>query len=259
MDWIYSYWNGNELKNYVFEDAYKKCERKGNFADIVLYAVCSNSKEVEKVVDVFDIRNIFKFRKDFDCLMNEGEIKAELEQYNVRSISDEELDLNLKQTKSSLVANVIGVIDFLYNDYKERFGGEGIIASEGFGITKVESDLEKFSGNIYRMLERRLYQKFQSRGLVPPIKNILLFRESDNNNGKKNIPFLQIGNICFVDPSGTSQKCPICEEGKLGHTEICSKNCGFESKGIMHSNDGIAGYNIAKKGYIEFEKAKKQK
>ena len=255
VDWIYNCWNGNEKKNDVFEDVYKKCKRKGNFADIVLYAVCSNSKEVEKVVDVFDIRNIFKFRKDFDCLMSEDKIRAELDQYNVRSsISDEELDLNLKQTKSSLVANVIGVIDFLYNDYKNRFGGDGIIVSEGFGVNKVESDLEKFSGNIYRMLERRLYQKFQSRGLVPPIKNILLFRENDNNVNR-NIPFLQIGNICFVDPMGTSQKCPICENNVLNHTESCSK-CGFKSKGIMHSNDGIAGYNIAKRGYIEFLKMK---
>ena len=118
-------------------------------------------------------------------------------------------------------------------------------------------ELAKFSGNIYRLLERKLYQKFQGKGLVPPIKNILMFREKDNNReGKNTIPFLHIGNICFVDPSGTSQNCPVCEKGKLRHTEICPNNCGFNSEGIMHSNDGIAGYNIAKRGYWEFEKLK---
>ena len=257
VTWIYDRWNGKEVANKDFENVYNECKRKGNFADIVLYAVCTNAGKVETVVDVFDVRNVFKLRKDFDCLMSQEEIKAELNRYNVRVISDEELDLNLRQTKSSLVANVIGVIDFLYARYKEKFGGEGLVVSEGFGVNKVEQDLEKFSGNIYRLLERKLYQKFQAKGLVPPIKNILMFREEDNNReSKKSVPFLHIGNICFVDPSGTSQNCPVCENGKLGHTEICPNNCGFESKGIMHSNDGIAGYNIAKRGFLEFKKLK---
>lgn len=257
VTWIYDRWNGKEVANKDFENVYDKCKRKGNFADIVLYAVCTNAGKVETVVDVFDIRNVFKLRKDFDCLMSQEEIKAELNRYNVRVISDEELDLNLRQTKSSLVANVIGVIDFLYARYKEKFGGEGLVVSEGFGVSKVEQDLEKFSGNIYRLLERKLYQKFQAKGLVPPIKNILMFREEDNNReSKKSVPFLHIGNICFVDPSGTSQNCPVCENGKLRHTEICPNNCGFKSEGIMHSNDGIAGYNIAKRGFLEFKKLK---
>ena len=257
VTWIYDRWNGKEVENKDFENVYNECKRKGNFADIVLYAVCTNAGKVETVVDVFDIRNVFKLRKDFDCLMSQEEIKAELNRYNVRVISDEELDLNLRQTKSSLVANVIGVIDFLYARYKEKFGGEGLVVSEGFGVSKVEQDLEKFSGNIYRLLERKLYQKFQAKGLVPPIKNILMFREEDNNReSKKSVPFLHIGNICFVDPSGTSQNCPVCENGKLRHTEICPNNCGFKSEGIMHSNDGIAGYNIAKRGFLEFKKLK---
>ena len=257
VTWIYDCWNGKEVANKDFENVYNECKRKGNFADIVLYAVCTNAGKVETVVDVFDVRNVFKLRKDFDCLMSQEEIKAELNRYNVRVISDEELDLNLRQTKSSLVANVIGVIDFLYARYKEKFGGEGLVVSEGFGVSKVEQDLEKFSGNIYRLLERKLYQKFQAKGLVPPIKNILMFREEDNNReSKKSVPFLHIGNICFVDPSGTSQNCPVCEKGKLRHTEICPNNCGFKSEGIMHSNDGIAGYNIAKRGFLEFKKLK---
>jgi hypothetical protein len=200
------------------------------------------------------IRHVFKFRKDFEKLYQREEIEKpreeiekEIKTYNVRTISDEVLDLNLNHAKSSVVANVIGIVDFLYKDYKNRFGGEGIVVKEGFGISKVENDRMKFSGNIYRMLERKLYQKFQNYGLVPPVKNITEFRGKDN-------AFVEFGNICFIDYSGTSQRCPICEKGKLYHTETCSENCGFTSKNIMHSNDGIAGCNIAKKGFREITK-----
>ena len=135
------------------------------------------------------------------------------------------------------------MIDYLYKQYKERFGGEGIIAKEGLGIEKVESDRMKFSGNIYRMLERKLYQKFQNYGMVPPIKNLTAFRSKDKS-------YTQIGYICFINYDGTSQRCPICN-AKLAynHGLECSEKCGFDSEGIMHSNDGIAGYNIAKKGF----------
>lgn len=254
VEWIYEAWNGEETVNTTFEKVYRNCKRRGNFAEMVLCAVSCNGEEVERVVDIFDVRNVFKFRRDFYCLMSEEQMIEELNGYNKRVISNEELDLNLKHTKSSLVANVIGVIDFLYASYKERFGREGVIVHEGFGIGKVEQDLEKFSGNIYRLLERKLYQKFQSKGLVPPIKNLLAFREKEQNNNT----FLQIGNICFVDPTETSQQCPVCEKGKLGHSKVCLEHCGFDSHGIMHSNDGIAGYNIAKRGYKEFLKSKQR-
>jgi hypothetical protein len=145
--------------------------------------------------------------------------------------------------KSSLVANVVGVLDFLYKQYKERFGGEGIIAMEDFDLSKIENDRSKFSGNIYRMLERKLYLKLQNYGLVPPVKKLLQVREDKN--------IKQIGNVRFVDCAGTSQECPVCKEGRLGHTETCSAHCGFSSVGIMHSNDGIAGYNIAERGFFQ--------
>ena len=184
-------------------------------------------------------------------MKSESEILEEINKYNVKSISNEELDLKLNQLKSSLVANVVGVIDFLYKQYKSRFGGEGIIVKEGFNSNKVASDREKFSGNIYRLLERKLYQKFQNYGLVPPVKNLMLVRNDDLRDENA---FFNLGNICFVGYVGTSQRCPVCETGKLGHTETCSNDCGFESKGIMHSNDGIAGFNIAKRGLNNFNK-----
>lgn len=244
VGWIYKQWSFEDVeKNSVFEKVKNGHKLKGNYLHNVLMAVSFLGEELTGVADIFNIRNVFKLRKDFYCIKSEDEILSEINSYNVRTISDEELDLKLNQMKSSLVANVVGVLDFLYKQYKERFGGEGIIAMEDFDLSKIESDRSKFSGNIYRMLERKLYLKLQNYGLVPPVKKLLQVREDKN--------IKQIGNVRFVDCAGTSQECPVCKEGRLGHTETCSAHCGFSSVGIMHSNDGIAGYNIAERGFFE--------
>lgn len=253
VEWAYKIWGGDYSeygRNQRFADI-SKGQRVGDYLNNVLMAVVHDKGQLESVFDIFDIRNVFKFRKDFYSLKSEDEIRDEINKYNVKSISNEELDLRLNDIKRALVANVVGVVDFLYKQYKSRFGGEGIIVKEGFDSSKVESDREKFSGNIYRFLEKKLYQKFQNYGLVPPIKNLMLLRDTRLNNAND---IMRLGNICFVGFEGTSQNCPVCENGRLGHTEKCSNNCGFESKGIMHSNDGIAGYNIAKRGFKNFNK-----
>lgn len=252
IEWVYKIWNGEHSeygKNKRFTDI-RKGQRVGDYLNNVLMAVVHEKGQIESVIDIFDIRHVFKFRKDFYSLKSEEEMLDAINRYNVKNISDEELDLKYNDIKKALVANVVGVVDFLYKQYKSRFGGEGIVVKEGFDSSKVESDREKFSGNIYRFLERKLYQKFQNYGLVPPIKNLMLIRDARLNHAND---FMRLGNICFVGSEGTSQNCPVCEKGRLRHGETCSNNCGFESKGIMHSNDGIAGYNIAKRGFINFK------
>lgn len=252
IEWVYKIWNGEHSeygKNKRFTDI-SKGQRVGDYLNNVLMAVVHEKGQIESVIDIFDIRHVFKFRKDFYSLKSEEEMLDAINRYNVKNISDEELDLKYNDIKKALVANVVGVVDFLYKQYKSRFGGEGIVVKEGFDSSKVESDREKFSGNIYRFLERKLYQKFQNYGLVPPIKNLMLIRDARLNHAND---FMRLGNICFVGSEGTSQNCPVCEKGRLRHGETCSNNCGFESKGIMHSNDGIAGYNIAKRGFINFK------
>ncbi len=258
IDWLYKSWAKKEEENEEFERVKKK-QMKGNYLEDFLLAasyVGDNLEPVKEIANFEPIRHIFKFREDFVKLSPKEEIMKKIDEYNTKEdvtkkdrISNEELDLKLNQLKSSLVANAIGVIDFLYKQYKERFKGEGLIVKEFKGESDVDKMREKFSINIYRMLEMKLYQKFQNYGLVPPIKNIIEIREEDKED-----KFSQVGVICFVNESGTSQECPICEKGKLNHTETCSENCGFNSKDIMHSNDGIAGCNIAKKGFIEVTK-----
>lgn len=247
--WVYNLWDDKNVPNANFERIRKE-QRVGNYSQNVLFAVCFIGKDLQHVTDIFDVHNIFKLREDFYSIKSEEEIFSEIKKYNTRSLSDEELDLKMNQLKQSLVANVIGVIDFLYKQYKIRLEGEGIIVKEGFDSKKVDEDREKFSGNVYRILERKLYQKFQNYGLVPPIKNLMLLRTSGiTHNG-----FMQLGNICFIDPAGTSQNCPVCNNGKLRHSTVCSDNCGFKSEVIMHSNDGIAGFNIAKRGFNKIKR-----
>lgn len=247
VSWVYRKWSFQEVKeNSSYENIFSKHRVRGNYLHNVLMAVSFMGEELVSVKDIFNIRNIFKLRKDFYCVKSEDEILTNINAYNKRIISNEELDLKFNQIKASLVANVVGVIDFLYKQYKERFDGEGIIAIEDFCNNKVEKAREKFAGNIYRMLERKLYLKFLNYGLVPPVKNILQIRDEHK--------LKQIGNIRFVDEAGTSQNCPVCETGRLNHTDECSDQCGFCSTGIMHSNDGIAGFNIAKRGFTQKEK-----
>ncbi len=242
IDWLYEFWNGNKTTNENYEKIRNNQEPKGHYRHWAVAIAYKNANKTDENIEA--IKYIFQIKREFDSIKSREEIKQDIEKGN---LSIEELDLKLNQAKSSIVANAIGIIDFLYKQYKKRFSGEGIIVKEGFGKDMVDSKRNDFSANIYRMLERKLYQKFQNYGLVPPVKNVLAFREEDK-------AFVQFGNICFINYEGTSQRCPVCGNGKLNHTETCSENCGFKSEGIMHSNDGIAGFNIAKKGFIEVTK-----
>ncbi len=261
--WIFEDRYSEENNNlFTKEDKkkFQKCQKRvGNFSENsgIVYAISAISGEIVDITDIFDVRNIFKKREEFFSLMTEDEIIARLNEYNTNrtthNISNEELDLRIKNLKEALVANAVGVIDFIYKKYKERTGGEGLIVKEGFSANLVEKGLEKFSGNIYRILERKLYQKFQNYGLVPPIKSLLSVREEGikEENDKEKKAIVRLGNIAFVSAFKTSQQCPKCFKENMKHGKKCS-NCGFEATPIMHSNDGIAGFNIAKRGYENF-------
>lgn len=242
---LYSF---NEEENKKFNDI---LERKGNYAIGTVFSVTYLGEELVDVKSVFDIRLIFKKREEFYSILSEEEIMKELSRYNTNrtshDLSNQELDLKLKTYKETIVANAIGVIDFLYKQYKQRFGGEGLIVKEDFDTSKIQEDLERFSGNIYRILERKLYQKFQNYGLVPPIKSLLSLR----NQKVALDSIFNLGVVSFANPDKTSQQCPVCLEGKLYHGKKCDK-CGFRAT-MMHSNDGIAGYNIAKRGFNNFQ------
>jgi predicted amidophosphoribosyltransferase len=64
---------------------------------------------------------------------------------------------------------------------------------------------------------------------------------------------MRLGNIGFVSKAKTSGICPVCKEENLRHGTICP-DCKVDLTNIMHSNDGIAGFNIAKRGFDNFNK-----
>lgn len=248
INWLFKNWDGESLGNPEFEVIKDKQgrDRSTYKKDDIFALAISGTKIIE-------IKNVFKNRSNFSGLIDLDVVKSEIEKYNTRTISNEELDLKINDLKKSIVANAIGVIDFLYISYKERFKGDGLIVKEGFDTSKVKDDLNNFSGNIYRILERKLYQKFQNYGLVPPIKNLLSVR---NDGVKDDKVIFNLGIIGFVSQSGTSQKCPICDKKIGGHKNRMQCECGFSSQGIMHSNDGIAGLNIAKRGFENINKSR---
>ncbi len=258
-NWIYAIWNRQTTnlpaeKNKKYEIV-KKDQRVGYYSKHVILAVCYIGNDLQSVTEIFDVRNIFKLRKDFYAIKSEQEIIQELNNYNTnesrQQIGNEKLELKINHLRAAVVANAIGVIDSLYHYYKSKTQGEGLVNKEGFDTNKVAEDLGKFSGNIYRVLERKLYQKFQNYGLVPPIKSLMAVRSEGIKNNKGAI--LRLGNIGFIDPAETSQNCPVCNS-KFGNHQnnVVCENCGFTTQNIMHSNDGIAGYNIAKRGFDNF-------
>lgn len=183
------------------KDDKKYNKKKENYNFFALVFIAGQLTKIEEV---------FKNRKYFGLLAEQNQIKEKLEQYNIKKeISNEELSLKINHLKKSIVSNAIGVIDFLYNYYKLKLNSDGIIVKEGFDTKKVESDLNFFQGNIYRMLEWGLYRKFQNYGLVPPIKNLLSIRGDgiDDNDMDK---IMRLGNIGFVSKKDTSQACLIC-------------------------------------------------
>ena len=89
------------------------------------------------------------------------------------------LELNINNTRRSLVANMVGVIKHLYKQFSEN--EKCFIAMENFDSKMYESHRKDFEGDIMRPLEWALYKKFQSECLVPPISELLKIREDGTN------------------------------------------------------------------------------
>ena len=255
----YITWILEDREKNKFTDAenrlFNKCQKKkGNFSSHIIFASRFEGEELENFTPIFECRHIFKKRSEFEAINTEEEIKNQIDSFNTNrtshNISNEELDLKITETKNAVVANAIGVIDYLYKQYKIRFNGDGLIIKEGFDTQKVAEDIEKFSGNIYRILERKLYQKFQNYGLVPPLGSLMAVRDTGINDSKTT-EILRLGNIGFVSKQQTSGICPVCRNKNLRHGTVCP-DCNNDLKNIIHSNDGIAGMNIAKRGLENF-------
>ena len=163
----------------------------------------------------------------------------------------------INHLRDALVANMVGVIMYLQQDYS------GIVMLEDLDMEKIEEHFQQLNITISRRLEFALYRKFQSLGKVPPhLKDLIQRRERlheeqedkikktvnkkyqewfyKNNNAdskeqdkqkkhfyaetrkEKNFSS-QIGAIVFVDEYNTSKNCPYCGESISWKSKIADK------------------------------------
>ena len=152
----------------------------------------------------------------------------------------------INHLRDALVANMVGVIMYLQQDYP------GIVILEDLNKEKIEEHFQQLNINISRRLEFALYRKFQSLGKVPPhLKDLIQRRErlhakrrqeineaADKQQYRSRKKFSsQIGAIVFVDEYNTSKNCPYCGESISWKSNIADKlkfkqhrfSCGKES------------------------------
>ena len=228
-----------------------------------------DGKEKEYALALFDNNKvqifkkaIYESKKNYSCVKSFEEVKEELIKFlNDKQLDDARLEDNINKTRTSLVGNMVGVINFLYKKYP------GFIVLENLKQTENESHRQNFEGDITRPLEWALYRKFQTKCLVPPISELIKLRELNPKN-KQNIH--QFGIIKFVSKEETGLFCPECKEKayKSSKDDTYKKDkecgvfkckCGFNNKTnagkfvSLDTNDTIAAYNIAKRGFANLD------
>ena len=88
----------------------------------------------------------------------------------------------INHLRDALVANMVGVIMYLQQDYP------GIVILEDLNMDLIEEHFQEFNINISRRLEFALYRKFQSLGKVPPhLKDLIQRRERLHTKREKEI------------------------------------------------------------------------
>ncbi|GHV42792.1 hypothetical protein FACS1894180_0100 [Bacteroidia bacterium] len=263
---------------------------KQEFSDDFFRGIYAHRNEFENIS--------FLKKDDIRIVATIENIKHELEDYfqeqkQIRQSDDNKekedklLESYINKARNALVANMIGVIDFIRKQY------QCYIVLEDLNQSVIESHRTEFNGDITRFLEFKLYQKMQNYGFVPPIKGIAELRERE---GKK---LKQVGIVRFVDEEETSLICPNC--GKKAYSKSddyvynsdkgkgifkCKKyeilNFTKQTEEIIHTgkyypkdihkpceyhnrdnqmqfsdlitNDAIAAFNIAKRGFENFLK-----
>lgn len=208
----------------------------------------------------FDGKVIYRSNKEFDCIQKYDEVKSEIHTYFDEKHKDEaRTEEKINQYRRALVANMVGVIQYLYEQYP------AFIAIEDLSATNVESKRKNIEYNITRPLEWAIIKKMQTNGLIPPFNAYLKLKEENNTSLK------QFGILKFVSEENTSTTCPNCRykgyknskdvkynEDKQKGIFDC-ENCDYHSKNNpmfyqFNSNDEIASYNVAVKGLIKQNK-----
>ncbi len=202
--------------------------------------------------------DIFLGRKEFNAAKSWDEIKEKLnESFQKDKDNPARAQEDINKHRQVIAANVTGIIHFLYKKFP------GIITIEYLDQTTTESHRQDFEGIVDNPVEKALYRKFQTEGLVPPVSELWSMKAADS----------QVGIIYYADSNnpkkgGHGLRCPKCGEKvykskddsrydadkKAGIFECNKTNCGFHNRnnpmGLegLDSNDKVAAYNIAKRG-----------
>jgi hypothetical protein len=207
---------------------------------------------------------IYRSNQEFNCIQTYDEVKNEIYTYFDEKQKDEaRTEEKINHYRKAMTANMVGIIQHLYEQYPAH------IAIEDLKASKIEGDRKKIEYHIARPLEWAIIKKMQSNCLIPHINEYLKLKEDEKTSLK------QFGILKFVDHVNTSNTCPKCnkkgydtkdtkkypdneeniryladKERKLFN---CNK-CDYDSKDNPNvyqfsSNDEIAAYNVAVKTF----------
>ena len=229
--------------------------------------------------------NFFKISKQYNIVEDYQEIRQELfDFFNNSKKNIVQLEDNINKARKALVGNMIGVIAFLFKSYP------GIITMEDLKQNTIEADRMQFEGNLARPLEISLYNKFVKENLIPPIFNeIIQLREEKKITQVGIVNFVKECATSTTCPECGEQAYKSTDEKYIGNKqekghkqlgifECVNSKCNFFIKGekfeglpetekirisnkpnnpmeyeSLDSNDKIAAFNIAKRGFKNFK------
>ena len=222
----------------------------------IVYYFSSKHKNLLSKNKIKDGLDYYLEKLRCDKLKREDKKEKRLNAYSKHTPTIEQLN----HLRDSIASNIVGILSFLQRKYL------GVVVLEDLSKGQIDKQFYEHQENIARRLENKLYQKFQTSGLVPPhIKNIVELRKSDEKMKK-----LQLGVLFYVSERNTSSECPYCrtvwdfnkeEKNKMKfeeHRYVCGKSnpCGFDTKNIsdkfkdfedINDPDKVAAFNVAKR------------
>lgn len=204
---------------------------------------------------------IYWYLKKYNEILSKESIEKDLNRYLIELLTTSDNShtpsvVQINNLRDAITANMVGVICHLQKTYP------GFVILEDLGQTNITKHFSQHNENIARRLEKHLYNKFQSLGLVPPhVKDVIRLREDIREKQQKKeeqqkiTKSSQIGTIIFVDEADTSKNCPYCEvkqtpgekrefEKFHQHRFICGDTspCGFDTYYFKNENDRVPNY-----------------
>ncbi len=249
---------------------------------IVDRLISNSAVKIEFLDEMPDPQDSFKIKVEGETIFHGNKIYNSIKNWEtIKSILKESFEKDKENSgrvqedifnyRKNISANMIGVIHHLYQKFP------GILSLEFLGLSEVESHRSKFHGMIENPIEHALNRKFQTIGLVPPIKEVWKIKTADKQIGiiyfpdSKSKCDIKDGKSVKVNGKGEPSfahglRCPSCCKKAYkdssdddynkdkGNKIFQCKHCSYHNKQNpmdlqgLDSNDKVAAYNIAKRG-----------